>query len=96
MSFQYGDKKREISYLYIKRSGQPLKADTKDGDDTELPVTGCFIAIGHIPNTQFLDGQLETDANGYLITNSNSTTTAIEGVWACGDVQDHVLGGQGL
>jgi thioredoxin reductase (NADPH) len=65
-------------------------ADTQGGEDTELPVTGCFIAIGHIPNTQFLNGQLPTDDNGYLITKDNVTALDVEGVWACGDVQDHV------
>jgi len=67
-----------------------ILADTQGGDDTELPVTGCFIAIGHIPNTQFLDGQLTTDENGYLVTLPNVTAVEVEGVWACGDVQDHV------
>ena len=67
-----------------------ILADTQGGEDVELPVTGCFIAIGHIPNTQFLDGQLETDENGYLITRPDVTATGVEGVWACGDVQDHV------
>ncbi|MBU0742773.1 thioredoxin-disulfide reductase [bacterium] len=67
-----------------------ILADTQGGEDVELPVTGCFIAIGHVPNTQFLDGQFETDANGYLITRPDVTATEIEGVWACGDVQDHV------
>ncbi len=67
-----------------------ILADTQGGDDVELPVTGCFIAIGHVPNTQFLDGQLPTDENGYLITKPDVTATDIEGVWACGDVQDHV------
>ncbi|MGD9546989.1 MAG: thioredoxin-disulfide reductase [Candidatus Krumholzibacteriia bacterium] len=64
--------------------------DTRDGSTRELDVTGCFIAIGHTPNTGFLDGQLETDENGYLITRDNSTATAIAGVFAAGDVQDHV------
>jgi thioredoxin reductase (NADPH) len=64
--------------------------DTVDGTLRELPVTGCFIAIGHTPNTQFLDGVLKTDENGYLITKPNVTALEIEGVYACGDVQDHV------
>jgi thioredoxin reductase (NADPH) len=64
--------------------------DTQGGEDTELAVTGCFIAIGHVPNTQFLDGQLTTDDLGYLVTRPNVTATEVEGVWACGDVQDHV------
>ncbi|MBE0565388.1 MAG: thioredoxin-disulfide reductase [Krumholzibacteria bacterium] len=64
--------------------------DTVDGSTSELPVTGCFIAIGHIPNTAFLQGQLPTDENGYLITRPNVTATEIPGVFAAGDVQDHV------
>ena len=67
-----------------------ILADTQGGDDVELPVTGCFVAIGHVPNTQFLNGQLPTNENGYLITRPDVTATDIEGVWACGDVQDHV------
>lgn len=64
--------------------------DTQNGELRELPVTGCFIAIGHTPNTQFLDGVLTTDENGYLITKPNVTALEIPGVYACGDVQDHV------
>ncbi len=69
--------------------GLELK-DTQDGSLRELAVTGCFIAIGHTPNTQFLDGQLATDENGYLITKPNCTATEVPGVFAAGDVQDHV------
>ncbi len=64
--------------------------DTQNGELRELSVSGCFIAIGHSPNTQFLDGALKTDENGYLITNPNVTAMEIPGVFACGDVQDHV------
>lgn len=63
--------------------------DTVDGSTRELPVTGCFIAIGHVPNTQFLEGVLDMDEEGYLITQPNRTATNIEGVFAAGDVQDH-------
>jgi len=69
--------------------GLKLK-DTQTGDISDLLVTGCFIAIGHTPNTEFLDGALKTDENGYLITRDNCTATEIEGVFAAGDVQDHV------
>ncbi len=65
-----------------------LLKDTQDGSTRELEVTGCFIAIGHTPNTQFLAGQLDMDQNGYLVTNPNRTATKIPGVFACGDVQD--------
>ena len=63
--------------------------DTITGDDRPLAVTGVFVAIGHRPNTDLFAGQLTTDENGYLVTHHGSHTN-IEGVFACGDVQDHV------
>lgn len=64
--------------------------DTRDGSERELAVTGLFYAIGHLPNTGFLGGQLALDENGYVVTQPNRTATNVEGVFACGDVQDHV------
>ncbi len=61
----------------------------KTGDRTIVPVSGVFVAIGHTPNTALLRGQLEMDANGYLITHDGAKTS-VPGVFACGDVQDHV------
>lgn len=63
--------------------------DTKTGEKKLLHLQGFFLAIGHEPNTKFLDGQLKTDELGYLVTKSHSSYTDIPGVFACGDVQDH-------
>jgi len=62
---------------------------TKETND--LPLEGIFIAIGHKPNTDFLEGVLDTDDLGYVKTAPDSTKTNIEGVFACGDVQDHIF-----
>ncbi|KAI5068976.1 hypothetical protein GOP47_0015277 [Adiantum capillus-veneris] len=58
------------------------------GESSLVDVSGLFFAIGHEPATKFLDGQLETDAEGYIITKPGTTQTSVSGVFAAGDVQD--------
>jgi thioredoxin reductase (NADPH) len=62
----------------------------KTGQASELKVQGMFLAIGHKPNTEVFGGQLKLDETGYIITQSHSSYTSIDGVFAAGDVQDHV------
>jgi len=68
-------------------TGVTLK-DPRNGETESLSLDGVFIAIGHKPNTDFLNGQLALDENGYIITEPGTTKTSIPGVFASGDVQD--------
>jgi len=63
--------------------------DVTTGAKSDVPVSGVFVAIGHTPNTSLFKGQLELNANGYLLTHDGAKTS-LPGVFACGDVQDHV------
>jgi thioredoxin reductase (NADPH) len=72
-----------------KVEGLRLRSTTTS-ETWEVPADGLFVAIGHDPNTALFLGQLDADENGYLITRTGSTATNVPGVFAAGDVQDHV------
>ncbi|MCM3117616.1 thioredoxin-disulfide reductase [Neobacillus sp. MER 74] len=72
---------RHVTGLKVKNS--------ETGKNEFLETDGIFMAIGHKPNTSFLDNQIKTDDMGYIIVNPGTTETNIPGVFACGDVQDH-------
>jgi thioredoxin reductase (NADPH) len=67
-----------------------LLRDLQNGSENRLDVDGMFVAIGHDPNTALFTGQLDLDEDGYVVTEGSSTRTSVEGVFASGDVQDHV------
>jgi thioredoxin reductase (NADPH) len=70
--------------------GKAVLASVEDGSRRELPVTGAFIAIGHRPNSQLVEGQLDLDEQGYVQVEARSTRTGLPGVFAAGDLTDHV------
>jgi thioredoxin reductase (NADPH) len=71
--------KKEVTGLRLR--------NLKTGESWDFPTDGMFLGIGHIPNAKIFEGQLETDADGYLVTQKN-IFTKVPGVFACGDVQD--------
>ena len=73
--------KREVTSMVLRSN--------KTGEKTEIPVHGVFVAIGHTPNTALVRGQIELDQNGYIVTHDGAKTS-VAGVFACGDVQDHI------
>jgi len=64
--------------------------NVETGGESELPVTGLFIAIGHEPRTELFTGQVALDHSGYVIVEQPTTKTNLDGVFACGDVVDHI------
>ena len=79
---------------YLTDEGGAMRAvklkNFKTGDESELELKCVFVAIGHVPNTQFLEGLIELDENGYIVQKPGSTRTNVEGIFAAGDVADHV------
>jgi thioredoxin reductase (NADPH) len=84
---------REVDDILDPRQGKVTAVrlrDVKTGERSELAVGGVFVAIGHTPNTALLRAQLELDVGGYIVTRPGSTRTSVAGVFAAGDVADHV------
>ncbi len=77
-----GDPKAGMTSLKVK--------NVKNQEVTEHPITGLFVAIGHTPNTKLFKGKLNLNENGYVKVTPGTTYTSVEGVFASGDVQDHV------
>ncbi|MED5516671.1 MAG: thioredoxin-disulfide reductase [SAR324 cluster bacterium] len=77
-----GDPKAGMTSLKVK--------NVKNQQVTEHPITGLFVAIGHTPNTKLFEGKLNLNQNGYVKVTPGTTYTSVEGVFASGDVQDHV------
>jgi thioredoxin reductase (NADPH) len=78
---------RYLSQNGLSISGARLR-DTVTGEEMDMPIDGIFLAIGHTPNTAFLEGQIKTDTGGYILL-EGYTGTNVEGVFAAGDVADH-------
>lgn len=76
-----GDKEKGVMGVRIK--------NLKTGETWQKKCQGVFVAIGHTPNTKLLEGQVEMDKAGYIITKDGTTETSVPGVFAAGDVQDH-------
>jgi thioredoxin reductase (NADPH) len=64
--------------------------NVETNEQTEMPIDGVFVAIGHEPNTDFVKGQIELDAKGFIVCLGDSSQTSTEGVFAAGDVADPV------
>jgi thioredoxin reductase (NADPH) len=63
--------------------------DTVSGDESTLPVTGVFVAIGHDPRSELIRGQVDLDGDGYVLVREHTTYTSLDGVFAAGDLVDH-------
>ena len=89
ISFIYNSTVDEINGTTDTGVESVILRDTKTEETHVEPCEGIFMAIGHVPNTSLFNGNLDLDEAGYIITKPGSTYTSLDGVFACGDVQDH-------
>ncbi|HSL23342.1 MAG TPA: thioredoxin-disulfide reductase [Vicinamibacterales bacterium] len=89
ISFEWNSVVEEVKDPGQKAVTSAVLRNVKTGVSKELPVDGLFVAIGHTPNTGLFAGQIDMDENGYIRTRAG-TRTNVPGVFACGDVQDHI------
>ena len=89
ISFEWNSDVEEITDLGKGEVTGMVLRNNKTGERKEVPVEGVFVAIGHTPNTSLFKDQVELDPNGYIVTHMGPRTN-VRGVFACGDVQDHV------
>jgi thioredoxin reductase (NADPH) len=75
---------------FIKAVNGAILENVITKEEKKIDIDGFFVAIGHKPNTQLFKGQITLDDQGYIVTKGDSTETNIEGVYAAGDVQDHI------
>lgn len=82
----------EVAEFVAGKDGSLVKATlrrVRDGSTRDLELIGAFVAVGHVPQSHLVSGQVSLDANGYVITEGRSTRTNIPGVFAAGDLVDH-------
>src|SRR5204862_792607 len=98
------DRAREIENLEFMTPYEPLRFEngpagtvgavvlrnSETGEEETLPIDGAFIAVGHRPNSHLVEGQVELDENGFVLTEGKSTRTGVQGVFAAGDLVDHI------
>jgi len=89
ISFEWNTEVEEITDVGKGEVTSMRLRNSRTGERKDIPVDGVFVAIGHTPNTSLFKGKLDMDANGYLVTH-DGTRTSVPGVYACGDVQDHI------
>jgi thioredoxin reductase (NADPH) len=89
ISFEWNSEVIAVKDTAVNEVTAIVLKNITSGATKELPVSGLFVAIGHTPNSALFRGQLDMDANGYIVTHTG-TRTSMPGVFACGDVQDHI------